>query len=160
MSAITAPARTDEHAMRTAAVDRANAAMDELAAVLPHLCLMQRAALWGDLRRLAVRLAEVQVAARLYGRHPLAAVRAERGMSYQALARAVAKVAREQLGVFNMAAERQKIWRWENKGVVPDPLSQRALAVLLGVPVSAMTAEPWPAWLRHAVGAEAAAVAS
>ncbi|WP_374582934.1 hypothetical protein [Frankia sp. CiP3] len=78
--------------------------------------------------------------------HPLARVRAAHGWSYQQLARLIAQQAR-QMGVANMAAERQKIWRWEHKGVVPDQLSQRALAALLGVPAEVVAAHPWPAWL-------------
>ncbi len=78
--------------------------------------------------------------------HPLARVRAAHGWSYQQLARLIAQQAR-QMGVANMAAERQKIWRWEHKGVVPDQLSQRALAALLGVPAEVVVAHPWPAWL-------------
>ncbi len=31
--------------------------------------------------------------------------------------------------------------------MVPDQLSQRALATLLGVPTEVMVAHPWPAWL-------------
>ncbi len=78
--------------------------------------------------------------------HPLARVRAARGWSYQQLARVIARQAR-QMGVPNMAAERQKTWRWEHKGVVPDQLSQRALAAVLDVPTEVVVAHPWPAWL-------------
>jgi transcriptional regulator with XRE-family HTH domain len=78
--------------------------------------------------------------------HPLAFVRAQRGWSYQKLARVVAKRARD-LGVANMAAERQKVWRWEHRGVVPDRVSQLALATELGVPTDRLESHPWPAWL-------------
>jgi tetratricopeptide (TPR) repeat protein/transcriptional regulator with XRE-family HTH domain len=78
--------------------------------------------------------------------HPLAFVRAQRGWSYQRLARVVAKRARD-LGVANMAAERQKVWRWEHRGVVPDRVSQLALAAELGVPTEKIDSHPWPAWL-------------
>ncbi len=78
--------------------------------------------------------------------HPLARVRAARGWSYQQLARVIARQAR-QMGVPNMAAERQKTWRWEHKGVVPDQLSQRALAAVLEVPTEVVVAHPWPTWL-------------
>jgi uncharacterized repeat protein (TIGR03917 family) len=81
-------------------------------------------------------------------RHPLAQVRAARGWSYQALARVVAKRAKA-LGV-NMAAERQKVWRWEHRGVVPDRVTQLALAAELGVPPHLVGLEPWPAWLPTA----------
>ncbi len=78
--------------------------------------------------------------------HPLAYVRAQRGWSYQRLARVVARRARD-LGVANMAAERQKVWRWEHRGVVPDRVSQLALAAELGVPNDRLESHPWPAWL-------------
>ncbi|ABD09852.1 hypothetical protein ThrDRAFT_02092 [Frankia casuarinae] len=78
--------------------------------------------------------------------HPLAFIRAQRGWSYQRLARVVARRARD-LGVANMAAERQKVWRWEHRGVVPDRVSQLALAAELGVPNDRLESHPWPAWL-------------
>jgi hypothetical protein len=78
--------------------------------------------------------------------HPLAFVRAQRGWSYQKLARVVAKRARD-LGVANMAAERQKVWRWEHRGVIPDRVSQLALATELGVPTERLESHPWPSWL-------------
>lgn len=46
-----------------------------------------------------------------------------------------------------MAAQRQKIWRWEHRNVTPDRISQLALARELGVPESEVTAHPWPTWL-------------
>ena len=78
-------------------------------------------------------------------RHPLAAVRAARGWSYRDLAEAVASQSRI-LGV-PMAARREKAWRWENWGVVPDADSQRALAMALGVTPARLGVRPWPAWL-------------
>src|SRR5512139_312154 len=78
-------------------------------------------------------------------RHPLAAVRAARGWSYQDLVEAVATQSRS-LGV-PMAARREKAWRWENWGVVPDADSQRALALALGVAPARLGARPWPGWL-------------
>ena len=78
-------------------------------------------------------------------RHPLAAVRAARGWSYQDLVEEVAAHSRL-LGV-PMAARREKAWRWENWGVVPDADSQRALALALGVDPARMTVRPWPGWL-------------
>ncbi|KRV48634.1 hypothetical protein AQ490_24155 [Wenjunlia vitaminophila] len=77
--------------------------------------------------------------------HPLAHVRRSRGWSYQDLARVVAENARA-LGV-PMAARREKIWRWEHWGVVPEPDSQRALARALGVPPRELRDRPWPHWL-------------
>jgi tetratricopeptide (TPR) repeat protein len=46
-----------------------------------------------------------------------------------------------------MAAERQKVWRWEHRGVVPDRVSQLALAAELGVSGEMIDSHPWPAWL-------------
>lgn len=77
--------------------------------------------------------------------HPLASVRRRHGWSYQDLARVVAGNARA-LGV-PMAARREKVWRWEHWGVVPERDSQRALARALGVPLREVDARPWPGWL-------------
>ncbi|GAB2621074.1 hypothetical protein GCM10027168_61350 [Streptomyces capparidis] len=77
--------------------------------------------------------------------HPLAQVRRSRGWTYQDLARVIADNARA-MGV-PMAARREKVWRWEHWGVVPEPDSQRALARALGVPLREVDAKPWPGWL-------------
>ncbi|MDX2646550.1 hypothetical protein PV341_23870 [Streptomyces sp. PA03-1a] len=77
--------------------------------------------------------------------HPLASVRRSHGWSYQDLARVVADNARA-LGV-PMAARREKVWRWEHWGVVPERDSQRALARALGVPLREVDTRPWPGWL-------------
>lgn len=77
--------------------------------------------------------------------HPLTLVRAERGWTYQALARLLARRAND-VGV-NMAAERQKPWRWEHSNVTPDWITQQLLADELGVPREAICRRPWPAWL-------------
>jgi hypothetical protein len=77
--------------------------------------------------------------------HPLTFIRIRHGWSYQDLARVIAENARA-LGV-PMAARREKIWRWEHWGVVPERDSQRALARALGVPRSELDRRPWPAWL-------------
>jgi len=66
--------------------------------------------------------------------HPLAYVRRNHGWSYQDLARVIADHARA-LGV-PTAARREKVWRWEHWGVVPEADSQRALARALGIPVT------------------------
>ncbi|MFJ5214516.1 hypothetical protein ACIP98_07370 [Streptomyces sp. NPDC088354] len=82
--------------------------------------------------------------------HPLAYVRRSHGWSYQDLARVVAENARA-LGV-PMAARREKVWRWEHWGVVPERDSQRALARALGVPLRDVDARPWPGWLPALAG--------
>jgi hypothetical protein len=77
--------------------------------------------------------------------HPLAYVRRRHGWSYQDLARVIAEHARA-LGV-PMAARREKVWRWEHWGVVPEADSQRALARALGIPARELETRPWPRWL-------------
>jgi hypothetical protein len=77
--------------------------------------------------------------------HPLAYVRRRHGWSYQDLARVIADHARA-LGV-PMAARREKVWRWEHWGVVPEADSQRALARALGIPPGELESRPWPRWL-------------
>lgn len=78
--------------------------------------------------------------------HPLTTVRTLRGWTYQRTARVIASRAR-QFGVHNMATERQKIWRWEHRGVIPDRVSQLALDIALGVPVQQVNTCRWPTWL-------------
>ncbi|GAA1301330.1 hypothetical protein [Saccharothrix xinjiangensis] len=73
--------------------------------------------------------------------HPLAYVRAERNWTYQDLVNVIAR------HVGNMATRREKAWRWENWGVVPDEDSQYALAHELGVPRDLVRQLGWPAWL-------------
>ncbi|MFF3855733.1 transcriptional regulator [Micromonospora sp. NPDC002575] len=73
--------------------------------------------------------------------HPLSVVRAARGWTYQDVVDAIAKRSR------NMAARREKAWRWEHWGVVPDMGSQLALAAELGVPQDRVRQAPWPQWL-------------
>jgi len=77
--------------------------------------------------------------------HPLAYIRRRHGWSYQDVARMIADNARA-LGV-PMAARREKVWRWEHWGVVPEADSQRALARALGVPAKELETRPWPRWL-------------
>lgn len=82
--------------------------------------------------------------------HPLTIIRSQRGYTYIGLARAVARAARR-FGVRGMAAERQKVWRWEHRGVVPDRISQLALAAELGVPADQVDIGQWPHWLGAAI---------
>jgi len=72
--------------------------------------------------------------------HPLAYVRHDRNWSQQDL---VDKIARR----LNTAARREKAWRWERWGVVPDLATQCALADELGVPRQAVRELGWPHWL-------------
>jgi hypothetical protein len=73
--------------------------------------------------------------------HPLSYVRAERGWTYQALAEVVART------VGNMAADRNKAYRWERRGVEPEDDAQLALAKVLGVPAEVVRTVGWPGWL-------------
>jgi tetratricopeptide (TPR) repeat protein len=82
--------------------------------------------------------------------HPLAHVRRRHGWSYQDLARVIADHARA-LGV-PMAARREKVWRWEHWGVVPEADSQRALARALGIAPRELELRPWPRWLPAQTG--------
>ncbi|WP_018909421.1 hypothetical protein [Salinispora arenicola] len=76
--------------------------------------------------------------------HPLSVVRAARGWTYQDVVDVIAKRSR------NMAARREKAWRWEHWGVVPDMESQLALAAELRVPQDRVRQVHWPQWLPDA----------
>jgi transcriptional regulator with XRE-family HTH domain len=72
--------------------------------------------------------------------HQMSFVRRQQGWTYRDLA--------EVLGArVGMAANPQKPWRWEHRGVVPDEDTQQALAVELGVSVGRLKTNPWPGWL-------------
>lgn len=78
-------------------------------------------------------------------RHPLTFVRKARGWSLQDLVDVIAGAATAQS--VNMARGRGKAWRWENRGVVPDEVTQLALAHVLGVPAERVRELGWPHWL-------------
>lgn len=73
--------------------------------------------------------------------HPLSHVRAVHGWTHQDVVDIVAR------RVGNAAARREKAWRWEHYGVVPDRDSQLALAAELGVDAAEVELNPWPGWL-------------
>lgn len=73
--------------------------------------------------------------------HPLSHVRAVHGWTYQDVVDIVAR----RLG--NAASRREKAWRWEHLGVVPDRASQLALAAELGICAAEVEQRPWPHWL-------------
>src|SRR5437016_1811548 len=52
--------------------------------------------------------------------HPLAFVRHVNGWSYQGLVDSIARQAAAMPKIGNMAARREKAWRWEHWGVIPD----------------------------------------
>ncbi|MEV4258923.1 helix-turn-helix transcriptional regulator, partial [Spirillospora sp. NPDC049652] len=82
--------------------------------------------------------------------HPLAYVRQQRGWTQ---AHVAALVARGR----NMAAWKQKVYRWERRGVRPEIGAQHALAEALGVPARLVEAHPWPEWLLYSDGAHVTA---
>ncbi|WP_157241047.1 hypothetical protein [Catenuloplanes japonicus] len=53
-----------------------------------------------------------------------------------------------------MAVHREKVWRWENRGVVPDDAAQRALAAEFRISERLVADHPWPQWLVFACDAE------
>jgi hypothetical protein len=79
--------------------------------------------------------------------HPLAYVRAQHGWSASALLRVIADYAMSELGVEVNCTDRNKVHRWEARGVTPDPVAQRALAHALEVPEKRLSTKPWPKWL-------------
>ncbi|MFB9238145.1 transcriptional regulator [Plantactinospora siamensis] len=52
----------------------------------------------------------------------------------------------------NTAARREKAWRWERWGVVPDEATQLALAAELGVEPQRVREQGWPHWLPTGPG--------
>lgn len=81
--------------------------------------------------------------------HPLVRLRTKLGWSQARYARELDAVHRA-LGLGGMPHERQKIYRWESKRVVPDPSAQRAIAALHGIPDHLRQTLPWPQWLAAA----------
>ncbi len=74
--------------------------------------------------------------------HPLSYVRHQHGWSLHQL---VTLISHAMGG--KPSTHRQKAWRWENRGVVPEEQTQLALARLLGVPPHQVYALGWPYWL-------------
>lgn len=72
--------------------------------------------------------------------HPLSYVRQQRNWTHQDLVNAIAKR-------LKTAARREKAWRWEHWGVVPDDDTQLALAAELGVEEELVQSLGWPHWL-------------
>jgi tetratricopeptide (TPR) repeat protein len=72
--------------------------------------------------------------------HPLSYVRRERGWSQQDVANIVTRR-------LNTANRREKVWRWERWGVIPDADTQLALAAEIGVPPERVHSMGWPHWL-------------
>lgn len=77
--------------------------------------------------------------------HPLALVRAARGMTGVDLAREIcAAAARRGL---RSGVDKQRVRKWEVTGVTPDPVSQRYIAEVFGVPSEDVDVKAWPNWL-------------
>lgn len=85
--------------------------------------------------------------------HPLAYVRHLHSWSHRDLVEVVARRAKA-MGVSNVAARREKAWRWEHWDVTPDRVSQLALAAELGVSGSVVDLLPWPQWLSSVDGVQ------
>ncbi|EFC80076.1 hypothetical protein [Parafrankia sp. EUN1f] len=83
--------------------------------------------------------------------HPLTVIRERKGWTYEQTAQRIARIA----GAAGtpMAANRQKVWRWEHGGVTPDSASQLALAAALGIDKDHVVPGTWPRWLADAAGA-------
>ncbi len=77
--------------------------------------------------------------------HPLAQVRQARAWTLADVARIVSR-----RSGLNMACWRQKVNRWERRGVVPEPAAQHALADELGVSRALVERAGWPGWLLAA----------
>jgi tetratricopeptide (TPR) repeat protein len=79
-------------------------------------------------------------------RHPLAALRAELGLSAVQYLRRLDERHRA-LGFGHMATRREKVARWEAGVYEPDTTAQLAMAHLHGVPRKAARTLGWPQWL-------------
>jgi hypothetical protein len=74
--------------------------------------------------------------------HPLTAVRAAHGWTLADVAEIIRSRSR-----LNMAARREKVWRWEHRTAAPEQLAQYALADELGVDRALVDTHGWPGWL-------------
>ncbi|MFF7097772.1 XRE family transcriptional regulator [Streptomyces rubradiris] len=77
--------------------------------------------------------------------HPLALVRAARGMTGVDFARAI-RAAAERRGL-RSGTTKQRVYKWEADGVTPDRESQEYIAEVLGVPLEDVDVQSWPNWL-------------
>ena len=79
-------------------------------------------------------------------RHPLAALRAQLGLSAVQYLRKV-EARHRALGFGSMATRREKVNRWESGVASPDRTAQLAMASLHGVPAYLVEQYGWPDWL-------------
>ncbi|MFK0142680.1 XRE family transcriptional regulator [Streptomyces murinus] len=77
--------------------------------------------------------------------HPLALVRAARGMTGVDLAREICAAA-ERRGL-RSGTTKQRVYKWEVDGVTPDRESQEYIAEVLGIPLENVDVQSWPRWL-------------
>ncbi|MFI1700369.1 XRE family transcriptional regulator [Streptomyces bobili] len=77
--------------------------------------------------------------------HPLALARTARGMTGVDLAREIRRAA-ERRGL-RSGADKQRVNKWETRGVKPDADSQMYIAEVLGIPAGAVDPRSWPHWL-------------
>ncbi|MGW6318770.1 helix-turn-helix transcriptional regulator [Streptomyces sp. NPDC055099] len=78
-------------------------------------------------------------------RHPLAYARIERGWTQPNLVRLIHRAALRR--GLRSGVDRQRIWKWETRGVVPDAESQMLLADVFGIDQAVVAALRWPQWL-------------
>ncbi|MEV6804621.1 XRE family transcriptional regulator [Streptomyces sp. NPDC051132] len=77
--------------------------------------------------------------------HPLAAVRAARGLNRVEFAQAIHAAARSR--GLRSGVDKARVRKWEVNGVTPDPVSQAYIAQALGIPAQDIDPTVWPAWL-------------
>ncbi|WP_327722158.1 XRE family transcriptional regulator [Streptomyces sp. NBC_00490] len=78
-------------------------------------------------------------------RHPLAQARIARGMTGVDLAREIRRAAERR--DLRSGATKQRVYKWETEGVIPDAGSQAYIAEVFGVPAGAVDPRSWPHWL-------------
>ncbi|MFI9772823.1 XRE family transcriptional regulator [Streptomyces sp. NPDC052415] len=77
--------------------------------------------------------------------HPLALLRAARGMTGVDLAREICTAA-ERRGL-RSGVDKQRVRKWEVTGVTPDRESQEYIAEVFAVPLESVDVQSWPSWL-------------
>lgn len=83
-------------------------------------------------------------------KHPLAAIRAQRGWSATQYLARVDQIHRE-MGFGAMAVRREKVARWESGAVCPELSAQLAMANLECIPADDVNRLGWPFWLIAAL---------
>ncbi|KIF05680.1 hypothetical protein PL81_12110 [Streptomyces sp. RSD-27] len=78
--------------------------------------------------------------------HPLAALLQDNGWTGVGYLRRLA-ARHKALGYGAISADKKRIYRWLNSGVVPEWTAQLTMADLHGIPVEMLHERPWPQWL-------------